>query len=194
MESGRNPQTVENIRNGTWQEKAEALGLTVPSSLGNADAKALLVLWQEKCVTRLRIRNTRVQTYQTIKAWAAAAPNNFSAAQTLAALNALFKDGIVRKEDYESGDRRAGRQHLLQPDTELTLREEYVPTDQTKFATATATAPAFNEMALGVAYNDYPPARRRTCRGTSSWTSPSAAGAVPPCLVGASPVGSTPGP
>jgi hypothetical protein len=155
LESGRNPQTSENVQ-GTWKDKAEALGLQVPASLGDVNAKSLLVHWQTKCVTQLKVRNPRVQTWRTVKAWAASI--GIGGPATLAAINALFRDGIVRKDDYSTDDRVPGYRHTLEASTKLTLRDEYVPSGLTKLASITAgpgAAAAYSDMALGVAYNDY---------------------------------------
>ena len=63
---GRLAQELDQAR-----QELEALGLRVPTSLGDVNAKRLLVLWQEKCVRRAKVRNTRTQTWKTVTTWAA---------------------------------------------------------------------------------------------------------------------------
>jgi hypothetical protein len=152
VETGRNPQTVENIETDDWRDRAEALGLKAPSSLSNSDAKDLLVLWQTKCVTRAKVRRTRVQEYKTIRAWAAD-ELNMDEDSLIKALNALFNDGIVRMGKYDTNDRVT--KHTLKPSTDLTLRDEYVPSSKRKLDDATADPAVYQDMTMGIAYNDY---------------------------------------
>jgi hypothetical protein len=150
IETARNPQTVENIKGG-WKVKAEALGLTVPASIGDASAKALLVEWQQICVEQFKVRNPRVQTVKTIVAMGGRA--GLSSAATWDAVNLLFDDGIIRKESYKAAD--VTKQHQLKNSDKLTLRDEYVPSSKAKFNQAKADPALFEDMTLGVAYNDY---------------------------------------
>jgi hypothetical protein len=152
VQTGRNPQTVENIKTNDWRDRAEALGLKPPSSLSNSDAKDLLVLWQTKCVTRAKIRRTRVQTYKTIRTWAAD-ELHMDEDSLCKALSALFGDGIIRMGSYNTKDRIT--KHTLKPGTDLTLRDEFVPSSQGKLDRATADPAVFEDMAMGLAYNDY---------------------------------------
>ena len=150
--TARDPQSVENIKTGNWRTKAEALGLEVPASLNDTDARDLLVLWQEKCVTRLKVRNTRTQTWKTIKSWAAS-ELHMSATATEAAVNLLFSDGIIRLGSYGTGDRQ--KDHALKSGTDLTLRDEYVPKNQNNMRAVKGSKATMTGMAMGVAYNDY---------------------------------------
>jgi hypothetical protein len=156
LESGRNPQTSENVK-GTWKDKAEALGLQVPDSIGDPNAKELLVHWQTVCVNQLKVRNPRVQTWGTVRGWATSPPISMSGADALAAIQMLWNDGIVRFEDYSTSDWTGGN-HTLTPKTKLTLRDEYVPSSKKKLRSVTTGNNAdakYSDMALGVAYNDY---------------------------------------
>ena len=145
--SARNPQSVENI-DGDWKVKAKALGLEVPSSLSDDDARALLVAWQTRCVARLKIRNPREQDWKATLAMAKKAGLNPT--RTEKAINALWADGIVRLTDYGVNDWT--KDHPLTPSTKLTLRDAYVPSGSSKL---TNDPDELKHMALGVTYNDY---------------------------------------
>jgi hypothetical protein len=150
--TARDPQSVENIKTGNWRTKAEALGLEVPASLNDPNARDLLVHWQEKCVTRLKVRNTRTQTWKTVKGWAVN-DLHMSAQAAQAALQVLFDDGIVRMGSYSTSDWQ--KAHALKPGLDLTLREEYVPKNADNMRAVKGSAPTMTGMAMGVAYNDY---------------------------------------
>ncbi|MET0578914.1 MAG: DUF4157 domain-containing protein, partial [Ilumatobacteraceae bacterium] len=150
IETGRNPQTVENIK-GNWKDKAEALGLQAPSSLSDPDAKKLMYAWQTLCVEQFRIRNPRVQTVKEIIKLGK--KHGLNEQQVWAALDHLFKDGIVRKESYKASD--LTKQHELGNSDKLTIRDEYVPSGRASLDRITSKPGAMEDMALGVAYNDY---------------------------------------
>jgi hypothetical protein len=115
------------------------------------NAKALLVEWQTMCVNQSKVRNPRVQTVKVILTIGRRA--GLSAAETEAATGALFDDGIIRKESYKPSDWT--KQQQLKPGDKMTLRDEYVPSGTASLARATASQGAFENMTLGVAYNDY---------------------------------------
>jgi hypothetical protein len=149
IESARNPQTSENVK-GTWKDKAEALGLEVPASLSDPNAKAVMVAWQTLCVSQSRVRNPRVQTVKDIVKLGKKQGLDDKAAW--AAVNRLFSDGIVRKDSYKADDRT--HKHEVKDTDKLTLREEYVPKNKANLQKM-STPGAAESMALGVAYNDY---------------------------------------
>jgi hypothetical protein len=151
IETARNPQTVENLKGGGWKAKAEALGLQVPASIRDPNAKVLLLEWQTRCVNQARVRTPRVQTFKAILQMGRT--RGISDADARAAVDALFGDGIIRKESYKTSDLR--QHHLWKPGDMLTLRDEYVPSGKASLARATAGPGAFEDMTLGVAYNDY---------------------------------------
>lgn len=148
VETGRSPPVRREHQD--QQLAGQGRGARAPGAdlALRLNAKRLLVLWQEKCVSRLKVRNTRVQTYKTIRTWAAT-ELNMNQAATDAALSALFDDGIIRMGSYETSDR--GKKHTVRPSTDLTLRDEYVPSSPNKLDTATASAAAFSDMTMGVA-------------------------------------------
>jgi hypothetical protein len=152
VETGRNPQTVENIQTKDWRDRAEALGLRAPSSVRDPDAKAVLLLWQTKCVTRWKVRKTREQTFKTLRLWDNS-ELHLGDDRLMAALNALFSDGIIRMGSYGTKDRIT--QHVLKSGTDLVLRDEYVPSNSQKVRDLDSDPDLMEDMALGVAYNDY---------------------------------------
>lgn len=153
--TARNPQTVENLTGG-WKEKAEALGLRVPPSVSDPDAKALLVEWMTICVNQMKIRNPRVQTVKTLMSMGRKV-GHANAAATEAALNKLWQDGIIRKDSYSTSDKTKG--HTLNSGDKLTLRDEYVPTGSQSLNASkggdAGSRQVFDDKMLGVAYNDY---------------------------------------
>ena len=151
----RNPQSVENLTGG-WKEKAEALGLRVPSAVNDPDAKSLLVEWMTICVDQWKIRNPRVQTVRTIVEMGKRV-GHANAKATAAALNKLWQGGIIRKDSYDTSDNLVDQNVNL--DDKLTLREEYVPANRQSLDASkggdAGSKRIFDDKMLGVAYNDY---------------------------------------
>jgi hypothetical protein len=120
---------------------------------GGTNSKKLLVAWQALCVTSLSITKPREQTVKFVLGLGSS--NGLSDEETRASINALWNDGIIRIAAYDTGDRQAS--HKLKPTEKLTLRDAYVPSSKEKLDAVTKPGKegAYEDMALGVAYNDY---------------------------------------
>jgi hypothetical protein len=150
--SARNPQSVENVQ-GDWKVKAEALGLEVPTAVMTGDSHELLVAWQYLCVRAKLDPRPRVQTVKSLRALGAT--KRLSATKVDAALEQLYLAGAIHFTKYSTSD--PTQEHDIQPSDKLSLRDDYVPSSETKLTQVLQTPgkKGYEDLALGVAYNDY---------------------------------------
>lgn len=157
--SARNPQAAQNIKQGGWQVKAEALGLKVPSSVKRGtDTYTVLTAWQQSTLGKLRKHAPRTArgVYDLVR-------GQLSADKYKQALAELICDGVARMSGYSARQRRrdvATVKASLKPGTDVVLREAWIPkkTNQAAFQAATApgaSAQNYSDMALGALYNEY---------------------------------------
>jgi hypothetical protein len=170
--SARNPQTVENISED-WRVKAKALGLTVPGSLaGGTNTKKLLVEWQHAILTfkapevsfasalkwlKSEVRVTRPTDMKVADLVKIGAKVGLGDGPVKQAICGLFNDGIIVKGNYDNTDRAGPKlaPNALRPGDEFVLRDEYIPKDMSVFTRGKDDDNAFQDMALGVTYNEY---------------------------------------
>ncbi len=153
QETSNDPQTVENTE-GTWEDRFEAAGLEIPSTLRNPNSPAfrLFTWWQGEAMdgrflkadSNDLIANGPIQGKPAVKA----------------ALRTLIKDGLVYYDWYSTKDRAKGPEKIGIGTKNLRLKAEYIPKDKVKFRAAmfalnNGDATAYQKRAKAVTYGDY---------------------------------------
>lgn len=160
----RNPQLVETKAKGDWLEQFEALGLQVPASLRTPGSpeRQITEFLQLRAIGLL---GTRTTTGATLLA---DGPVKTRATAEKAAKR-LILDGVLRTDEknetrgsYMSwGDAKMDKAAFKNfRETELILREDYVPSDKAKFKEMQAASKkgddsGYQRKAASVAYGDY---------------------------------------
>jgi hypothetical protein len=145
----KNPQLVEDMEGG-WEEKHDALGLEMPSSLARGtDSYKLIAWWQTETLKRFRVR-PRAQTIKTLLKEGPV--KNFKLLET--ALSNLFYQGVIRLDKYETS--QIGQKSITVPmDATVVLRDAYVPKDKARFKEALKDPQKYETMVKAVNFKEY---------------------------------------
>ncbi len=144
-------QSVEN-QAGTWQDRFDALGLRVPTTLTDptSDTSRLFVWWQQTASMDPAKAKSDVATMATT-----GPIKNRRALET--ALQGLIDDGVVYYDNYGTGDRQKGSKAIGLSSffgaKNLWLKKEYVPKKRTDFSQMPDQE--YDDKAEAVTYGDY---------------------------------------